>query len=124
MQDYWYEMNVRLSRKRIKKDMVYEYGAWFDKTAPLAKRKQRTLYYPRYLEKNISDLPNIITLGNNTIISDLDETGEIFALIIRNKNLTNAFKKLLNMIYSLGTTPKGYKKQVQDIQKTLATKSI
>jgi len=66
--------------------------------------------FKKYLPKEYYDVPNIVIVGDNTIISDISNTGEIFALLIRNKNLTTAFKRLLTVFYSLGIFPKGYEK--------------
>ena len=101
MQHFWSGHSVRMNKKHIRQVMSYEHDLWYRKDPDISRRAERKDYFPRILPEKYQGLPNIAALGNITIISDVEE-GEVFTLLIRQKNLTTAIKKLLTIVYDAG----------------------
>lgn len=110
MQAYWYKFNVITAQKGVDSYILYEDEVWYKKNPEIHKRKERKMYYPKVLDKKYSDLPNIVTVGEVSIIPGI-EGGEVFTLVIRNKNLTDSFNKMIKVMWDAGYVPKGYKKK-------------
>jgi len=110
LQSFWYPYSLKLDEKRITHSLIYEHKVWYEKDPKIHRRKERKNYYPLVLNEKYYDLPNIITLGDKAIITGVDENEEIFSLIIRNKHLSEAFRKLLYLIKDFAKVPEGFKK--------------
>lgn len=113
LQTLWFPQSQRMSEKGIIQKMIYEYDVWYKKDPKIHRRKERKNYYPKVLDQKYKDLPNIQVIDKKTLIIDIDENDEVFALIIRNENLTNTFKKLIQLISDMGKIPEGYKEQIE-----------
>jgi sugar-specific transcriptional regulator TrmB len=111
LQSYWFKQSEILSKKKIKQSLAYEYDVWHKKDPDAHKRKKRKNYFPKVLDKKYKDLPTIITIGDHAVVSDLDDDGELFTLLIRNKNLTDALRRLLIVVRDSGKVPKGFKEE-------------
>jgi len=109
LQNYWFKQSKILSEKKVPQYLAYEYLMWNKKDPNVHKRTERKDYYPRVLDKKYTDLPTIVIIGNKTVISDLDDEGKLFTLLIRNKNMTDSFRKLLEIVRDSGTVPTGFK---------------
>lgn len=109
MQAYWYDFSNDQSKKNINQYVTYENRLWHEKDPKIHKRQKRKNYYPKVLGKKYHHLPNITCLGNITLLMDLDENDDLFTLVIRNKNLTNDFKRLIKLLRDFGQTPEGFK---------------
>jgi DNA-binding MarR family transcriptional regulator len=108
LQELWYPMSVKMAEHKIHQKTYYEYTVWNKKDQNIAKRKQRKLYYPIVLDKQIHDLPNFLVLEGKAIITAIGDDGNTFSLIIRNKNLVNSIKNIFDAMEKLGTIPEGY----------------
>ena len=111
LQNYWYKQSEILAKKKIPQYLAYENQVWHKKDPNSHKRQQRKNYFPKVLDKQYTDLPTIIIIGNHSLISDIDDNGELFTLLIRNKNLTDAMRRLLVIVRDSGKTPEGFKDQ-------------
>lgn len=111
MQYYWFTHNQRLAQKGIVQERIYEHDAWYTKDPKIHRRKERRLFYPSVLPKKYKDLPTILTVGSRTLISDLDEQGEVFTLLIRNRNLSKSLQKLLRILQDVASAPVGFSKK-------------
>ncbi|MDO8563738.1 MAG: helix-turn-helix domain-containing protein [Nanoarchaeota archaeon] len=109
MQNYWFKHSNLLSKKKIPQFTLYESEGWYKKDPSIHQREKRSLYYPRVLSKEYQDLPLILTIGDKAIISDVDEDGEIFTMLIRNTNLSNGLKRLLKILYNSSEAPSSFK---------------
>lgn len=109
-QSFWYPYSLKLAEKNITQSLIYEHKVWYEKDPKIHRREERKKYYPLVLNKKYNDLPNMIALGDKSIITGIDENEEIFSLIIRNKHLSEAFRKLLHLIADLAKVPEGYTK--------------
>ncbi len=109
LQHYWFKQSKLLSEKNIPQYLAYEHYAWYKKDPKVHRRSERTNYYPKVLDKKYKDLPTIVIIGDKTIINDIDDDNKMFTLLIRNKNLTNAMEKLLEIILDSGKVPEGFK---------------
>ena len=107
IQSHWPEFHQQLARKGISQMTIYEHAVWHQKSKSVHQRKSRKQYYPLVLDRKYDGLPTITILGDTVILSDLDD-GDVFTLVIRHKNLTAAFKKLLGIIAQSATVPQGY----------------
>ncbi len=107
-QSFWPKQSEMLEKKNIKKCIIYEQHAWYKKDPDIAKRHIRKGYYPIVLDEKYSYMPQISTIGDRMLLSDIGDDGELFTLIIRSKNLTNSFRKLLMIIKDSGTVPEGF----------------
>lgn len=105
LQNYWFEQSKKISEKNISQYLAYEHDTWYKKDPKIHQRHKRKQFYPKILGKKYSNLPNIMVLGDKTLVTDTEDD-EVFTLIIRNKNLTAAMKKLLWIVYDSGKTPK------------------
>ena len=101
LQQYWFEQSKKMADKNISQYVSYEHDTWHKKDPKTHQRHKRKNYYPRVLDKKYSDLPSVITIGERTLITDVEDD-EVFTLIVRNKNFTNAFEKLLQIVYDTG----------------------
>ena len=108
LQNYWFKQSEILAKKKIPQFLAYEYSVWHKKDPSAHKRKQRKNYFPKVLDKKYKDLPTIITIGDYSVVSDLDDGGELFTLLIRNKNLTDALRRLLVVVRDTGKVPVGF----------------
>ncbi|MBT4540434.1 hypothetical protein HOC35_02885 [Candidatus Woesearchaeota archaeon] len=111
LQNYWFKQSEILAKMKIPQFLAYEYDVWHKKDPSAHKRKKRKNYFPKILDKKYKDLPTIITIGNYSVVSDLDDGGELFTLLIRNKNLTNALKRLLVVVRDSGNVPEGFEEK-------------
>ncbi|MBU0471997.1 MAG: hypothetical protein KKF89_00320 [Nanoarchaeota archaeon] len=110
LRKYWFEHSQMISEKKQRQLVTYEKKQWVDNDPKIHRRKERKEYYPVVLAEDDLDFPNIAIYGNNTFLSDFDENGTIFGLVIRNKTLTNSFVKLLKYIRKKGFVPEGFQK--------------
>jgi len=110
LQDYWYRHSQILSNKKIIQLVAYEKSAWKEKDPKVHQRKKRKNYFPRILPGDYLDLPSVQIVGENLVISDVDENEELFCLVVRNKNLSQSMKKFVKAVYLSGKVPKNYKK--------------
>lgn len=108
LQDYWYRHSQLLSEKKIVQLIAYEKSVWFDKDPEVHQRQKRKLYFPRFLSEEYKDLPSIQIIGDNVVISDIDENDEVFCLMVRNTNLSTSMRKLIKAIYLSGKVPEKY----------------
>jgi predicted transcriptional regulator len=108
IQDYWHKQSKVFNKKNISQFLIYEQRVWYEKDPKVHKRSERKNYYPRLLGPEHYDLPNISAVGERSFISDVDDDGEIFCMFIRNKNLSNSIRKLVQTIYLSGSVPNGY----------------
>lgn len=109
MQHYWYKQSELLSKKKVSQGLIYESDVWYKKDQSIAKRKKRKNYYPKVLSEQYKDLPNILVFGDKSIITDVDDSGEVFTLFVRNSNLSKSLGRLVKMLYNIGKVPEGYK---------------
>ncbi len=108
MQNYWFKQSKFLTEKNIPQFLAYEDQVWFEKDPNIHRRKERKNYYPKVLGEKYKELPTIIIIGEKAVISDIGDDGKIFTLLIRNKNMANSLKKLLEVVRDSGYTPDGY----------------
>ncbi len=109
LQSYWFKQSEILSAKKIPQLLAYEHDVWHKKEEDVHKRKLRKNYYPKILDEKYKELPTIVIIGDYAVVSDLDDEGELFSLLIRNKNLANALKRLLVIVRDTGKVPEGFK---------------
>lgn len=109
MQNYWFKHSQLLSRKKIPQFTLYEKESWYKKDPSVHQRNKRKFYHPRVLSEEYQDMPLILIIGDKAIISDVDEDGEIFTMLIRNSNLSHGIKRLLKIIYNTAEVPSDFK---------------
>ncbi|NQU98806.1 hypothetical protein HQ533_05025 [Candidatus Woesearchaeota archaeon] len=111
LQKHWFPQSEQFAEKHITQKVVYDKYTWHEKDESVHRRSERKDYYPIILKKKYTDLPNLSTLGENTVITDVDEKGEVYSFFIHNKTLTDSFVKLIQLVRDMGEVPKGYKKE-------------
>ncbi|MFH1400795.1 MAG: helix-turn-helix domain-containing protein [Nanoarchaeota archaeon] len=115
LQKYWSGVSEELSMKGIRQHSIYDYDTWHRKDPKIHRRSERVKYHPRVLQEKHVGLPNISTLGDLCLVITIED-GKILNLLIRQKGLTDAFRKLLTILYETAQVPQGYEKKEIEMQ--------
>ena len=113
MQSLWKELSQLTDKKKIPQISTYEYSTWFDKDPKIHKRSERKYLFPTVMNEKYKDLPYILNLGDSTLIADIDGT-QVVSYVLRNKLLSDAFKKLLAIIREQAEVPQNAKEWIDN----------
>ncbi|MFH1440247.1 MAG: helix-turn-helix domain-containing protein [Candidatus Woesearchaeota archaeon] len=111
---YWFKQNQLLVEKGIPQYLIYENYVWYGKDPKFHQRKKRKLYFPKILPDKYKNLPTLLVIGDKSIISDIDDDGKVFTVLIRNKNMSDSLKKLLKVVRDAAEYPEGFIKKEPD----------
>lgn len=118
LQSLWYHYSVIQSQKRIFQRIIYEHDVWYRKDPTIHRRQERIHYYPKVLPEKYDDLPNFEVIGDKMMINSVDESDDIFSIIIRDKVTVKAFMKVWELLNDLGGVPEGFKEYNSGKRKT------